>query len=113
MLSTQSPKSLFITAIIDGLPYSKCSLNKVISVLFLPYSKQFPEAVHHIRLVLHERVGVAVQGHGRVFVTQYLRKRFYVHAALQSAGGEGVAQGMEAFVGYLQFFEQQLERPLI
>ena len=42
-----------------------------------------------------------------------LRKRFYVHAALQGACGEGVPERMKPFVRDVQFFQEQLEAALI
>ena len=100
MLSTQSPKGLFITAIIDGIFYSKCSLNKIIGELFRPRSKQFPKPVHHIGFMLHQRMSIAIECNGRVFMPEDLGKRFYIHAAFEGAGGERMPQRMKAFVRY-------------
>ena len=50
--------------------------------------------------MLHEGMGIAVEGDGRVLVTEDLGKRLYVHAAFEGAGGERVSQGMKAFVRY-------------
>ena len=44
--------------------------------------KKFAETVHHILLVFEHRVGVTVKGDRCVFMSEYLRQRFYVHTAL-------------------------------
>ena len=63
-------------------------------------SQELSEPVHHVGFMLHEGMGIAVEGDGRVLVTEDLGKRLYVHAAFEGAGGERVSQGMKAFVRY-------------
>lgn len=46
-------------------------------------------------------------------MSQNFRERFYVHAALNGTGGEGMAQRMKAFVRYTQFYKEQFESTLI
>ena len=50
--------------------------------------------------MLHKGVGIAVEGDGRVLVTEDLGERFHVHAAFEGAGCERVPQGMKSFVRY-------------
>ena len=61
-------------------------------------------AVHHVGLMLHKRVGVAVERDGRILVAKDLGKRFHIHAALDGAGGKSMPQGMESLMRYLQLF---------
>ena len=61
----------------------KSTPNTIIGVLFLPYSKQFPQFVHHCFFVFDKRMRIAVQRHGRVFVTEDLEKRFHIHIAIK------------------------------
>lgn len=71
---------------------------------FLFISKQFAELVHHILLMFHKGVGVAVESDGRILMTEDFGKSFYVHSALDGAGRKGVAQRVEALVGNMQPF---------
>ena len=66
--------------------------------------QQPPQPVHHVLLMLHEGVGVAIQSHGRVFVAEDLGERLYIHAALEGAGGKGMPQGMKALMRDMQPF---------
>ena len=63
--------------------------------------------------MLHERVGVAVERDGRILVSEDLGKRFYVHAAFESAGGEGMPQRMKSFVRNIQPFQEQFKTSLV
>ena len=75
--------------------------------MYFPFSLQeLSKPVHHISLMLHQRMGVAIERNGRVFMPEDLGKRFYIHAALNGSGGERMPQGMKAFVRYFQFFEE-------
>ena len=67
-------------------------------------SQEFSQPVHHVGFMLHEGVGIAVERDGRIFVTEYLGERFYVHSTFEGAGGERVPQGMKAFVRNIQLF---------
>ena len=42
-----------------------------------------PDLVHHLRLMLHERVGIAAKRRRGVTMPQDLGQRFYVHADFQ------------------------------
>ena len=75
--------------------------------------QQSPKAVHHLRLVLHKGVGVAVERDGGITVAENLGKGTDVHAAFEGAGGESMAQGVKAAVRELQLFQQQFETALI
>ena len=63
--------------------------------------------------MLLKGVGIAVERDGRVFVTEYLGKCFYIHAALEGAGGERVPQGMKAFMRNIQSFQEQFKTSLV
>ena len=66
--------------------------------------QQPPQLVHHIPLMLHEGVGVAIQSHGRVFVAEDLGERLHVHAALEGARRKRMPQGMKALMRDTQSF---------
>ena len=76
----------------------KSTPNTIFSVLFYVLSKQLSKPVHHVRFMLHEGVGIAVEGNGRVFVPEDLGERFHVHAAFEGTGGERMPQRMKSFV---------------
>ena len=61
----------------------------------------------------HEAVNIAIQRDGRVLVTEDFRQRFDIHAALQRAGGKGMAQGMKPTMRNADPTEQQTETVLI
>ena len=50
--------------------------------------------------MLHEGVGIAVEGDGRVFVPEDLGERFHVHPAFKCASSKRVPQGMKSLVRY-------------
>ena len=54
--------------------------------------------------MLHKGVGIAVERNGRVLVAEDLGECFYIHAALEGAGGKRMPQGMEAFMRNIKFF---------
>lgn len=81
-----------------------CSLNRIIHVRLIIFSKQLSEPIHHVGLMLHKRVSIAVKRYGRVFVTEDFGKGFHVHAAFEGAGSKRMPQGMKTFVRYLQLF---------
>ena len=54
--------------------------------------------------MLHEGMGVAVEGDGRVFVTEDLGEGFHVHAALEGARRKGMPQGMKSLMRNMQPF---------
>ena len=76
----------------------KSTPNTIFGVLFYVPSKQLSEPVHHVRFMLHQGMGIAVECNCRIFVTENLGERLYVHAAFEGAGGESMPQGMEALV---------------
>ena len=49
---------------------------------FLFSLQELSEPVHHVGFMLHEGVGIAIEGDGRILMTEDLGERFYVHAAL-------------------------------
>ena len=63
--------------------------------------------------MLHEGVGIAVKRYGRVFVTEDLGKRFYVHAAFEGAGSKRMPQGMKSLVRNVQSFQEQFKTSLV
>lgn len=71
---------------------------RIIHVRRFKLLQQLSEAVHHIRLMLHEGMGIAVERDGRIFMTEDLGECFYDHAAFEGAGGERMPQGVKAFV---------------
>ena len=82
--------------------------------MYFPFSLQeLSKPVHHISLMLHQRMGVTIERDGRVFMPEDLGKRFYIYTALNGSGGERMPQGMKTLVRYLQFFEEQLKTSLI
>ena len=58
------------------------TLNIVIHVRSFGLLQQLSEPVHHIRLMFHKRVSIAVERDGRILVTENLGERFHIHAAL-------------------------------
>ena len=50
--------------------------------------------------MLHEGMGIAIEGDGRVLVAEDLGERFHVHAAFEGARGKRMPQGMKSFVRY-------------
>ena len=82
MLSPQSPKSLFITAIIDDFLYSICAWNTIFGVRFYMPLQKLSKLVHHIGFMLHKGMGIAVERYSRILVTENLGERFHIHAAL-------------------------------
>lgn len=77
------------------------------------FLQQFSQLVHHLRLVLHEGMGIAVKGDCRILVTEDFGQRFHVHAALYRACGKGVPQRVETLVRDIQSFQQQFKTPLV
>ena len=78
-----------------------CSLNTVIiHVRSFGLLQELSEPVHHVGLMLHEGVGIAVECDCRILVSEDLGERFYVHAAFKGAGGKRMPQGMESLVRY-------------
>ena len=75
--------------------------------------QQFAELVHHLLLMLHERVNVAVKGYGWILMTEYLGKRFHVHSAFQGASRKGVPERMKALVRYSEIFLQRSKSALV
>ena len=73
-------------------------LNKVL--------QQFAELVHHLLLMLHERVNVAVKGYGWILMPEYLGQCFHIHSAFQGARCKGVAQRMKAPMRYIEILLQ-------
>ncbi len=67
---------------------------------FLFSLQELSEPVHHVGFMLHEGVGIAVEGDGRVFVPEDLGERFHVHPAFKCASSERVPQGMKSLVRY-------------
>ena len=65
-------------------------LNKVL--------QQFAELVHHLLLMLHERVNIAVKGYGWILMPEYLGQCFHIHSAFQGACCKGMAERVKAFV---------------
>ena len=63
--------------------------------------------------MLHKGMCIAIQCDGRVFMSENLGKRFYIHAAFKGTGGERMPQGMKTFVRYLQLFQKQFKASLI
>ena len=80
-------------------------LNKVL--------QQFAEFVHHLLLMLHERVNVAVKGYGWILMPEYLGQRFYVHSAFQGARCKSVAQRMKAPMWYIEILLQRSKCALV
>ena len=80
-------------------------LNKVL--------QQFAELVHHLLLMLHERVNVAVKGYSWILMLEYLGQCFHIHTTLNGTGGKSMPQGMKTFVRYHQLFQKQFEASLI
>ena len=91
----------------------KSTPNTIFGVLFYVLSKQLSKLVHHVRLMLHERVGIAIERDGRGLMTEDLGERFHVHATFEGAGGKCVPQGMKAFVLYFQPFQEQFKTSLV
>ena len=89
------------------------TLNIVIHVRSFGLLQQFSELVHHVGFMLHKGVGIAVERDGRIFVTEDLGERFYVHAAFECASGKCVTQGMKALVQNIQFFQEQFKTSLV
>lgn len=46
-------------------------------------------------------------------MTEDLGECFYIHAALEGAGGERVPQGMKTFVRDIQSFQEQFKTSLV
>ena len=63
-------------------------------------SQELSEPVHHVGFMFHKRVSIAVEGNGRVFMSEDLGERLHIHAALEGAGGERVPQGVKALMRY-------------
>ena len=80
---------------------------------FLFSLQELSEPVHHVGFMLHEGVGIAVEGDGRVFVPEDLGERFHVHPAFKCAGGKRMPQGMKTFVRNIQLFQEQFKTSLV
>lgn len=76
------------------------TLNIVIHVRSLGLLQQLSEPVHHIGFMLHERMGIAIERNGRIFMTKDFGKRFHVHAAFEGAGSKRMPQRVKASVRY-------------
>ena len=88
-------------------------MNIVIHVRSFGLLQQLPEPVHHIGFMLHERMGIAIERDGRIFVTEYLGERFYVHSTFEGAGGKGMPQRMESLVRDILPFQEQFKTSLV
>ena len=55
-----------------------------------PYkkSKELAKFIHHCLLMLHHRMNITIQRDRRIFVSEHLRQRFYIHAAFDCAGSK-------------------------
>lgn len=71
-----------------------------IHVRSLGLLQQLSEPVHHIGFMLHERMGIAIERNGRIFMTKDFGKRFHVHAAFEGAGSKRMPQRVKASVRY-------------
>ena len=80
-------------------------LNKVL--------QQFAELVHHLLLMLHERVNVAVKGYSWILMPEYLGQCFHIHSAFQGARCKGVAQRMKAPMRYIEILLQRSKGALV
>ena len=80
-------------------------LNKVL--------QQFAELVHHLFLVFHKGVNIAVKGYGWILMTEYFGQRFHVHSAFQGARCKGVAQRMKAPMRYIEILLQRSKGALV
>ena len=75
--------------------------------------QEFTELIHHIPLMFHQGVNISVQCDGRIFMPEYFRKGFDIHAAFNCTGRKGMSECMEAVFGDLQLFEEKLKAALI
>ena len=66
--------------------------------MYLFLLQQLPQLVHHVLLMLHEGVGVTVEGDGRVFMAEDLGERLDVHAAFEGTRRKGMPQRMKPLV---------------
>ena len=89
------------------------TLNIVIHVRSLGLLQQLSEPVHHIGFMLHERMGIAIERNGRIFMTKDFGKRFHVHAAFEGAGSKRMPQRVKASVRYFLFFKEQFKTSLV
>ena len=64
--------------------------------------QQLPKLVHHVLLMLHEGMGVTVEGDGRVFMAEELGECLDVHAAFEGARRKGMPQRMKPLVRDMQ-----------
>lgn len=58
-------------------------------------------------------MSVTVECYRGIFVPQYFRQSFYVHAALEGARRKGVPQSVKTSVRYFKFFEKQFKASLV
>ncbi len=63
--------------------------------------------------MLHEGMRIAIERDGRIFMSENLGERLYVHSAFEGAGGKRMPQGMKAFVRNIQFFQEQFKTSLV
>lgn len=56
---------------------------------------------------------IAIEGDGRGLMTKDFRECLYVYAALQRAGGEGMAQRVKSLVRDMQSFQEQFKTSLV
>ena len=89
---------MFMNRVFHVLFILICSLNIVIHVRSFGLLQQLSEPVHHVGFVLYKGMSVAVERNGRIFVTEDLGERLYVHSAFKGAGGKRMPQGMESLV---------------
>lgn len=98
----------------ESYPY-KCDIINpaIITIDAYKVLQQFAELVHHLLLMLHERVNVAVEGYGRVLVTEYFGECFNIHSAFQGASCKGVPERMKALVRYFKLLLQRSKGALV